>query len=163
MSSNFAKLKDATISHPSITPINAAVGDQQGKLDIWLSLDNSQAHSLVTVTGGKTEVVDVVTIDDFCQARNVQPDLVKLDVEGFELKALAGARRMLADAGLRAIVTEATFDPHNKDHTQIADLMAILKPFGFNLVSIHDQCHWQRTQQLEFFNALFVKRKGTTP
>jgi hypothetical protein len=74
------------------------------------------------------------------------------------LKAIAGAQQTLANGALKAVVTEATFNPHNTDHTQIADLMNALKPTGFHLVAIHDQCHFHRTKQLEYFNALFIRQ-----
>jgi FkbM family methyltransferase len=158
VSSNFATLCEATAAYPTIIPVHAAVGDQAGSHDIWLSAENSQAHSLVTATGRRTECVDVLTIDDFCRSRQITPDFIKLDVEGYELKALAGAKETLASQALKAIVTEATFDPDDTDHTQIADLMKALRPTGFLPVAIHDQCHWYRTKQLEYFNALFVRR-----
>jgi FkbM family methyltransferase len=74
VSSNFARLAEAAAAHPMITPVNAAIGDRPNRLDIWISDENSQAHSLVTPTGGRTERVEVITIDDFCESRNIAPD-----------------------------------------------------------------------------------------
>jgi FkbM family methyltransferase len=40
--------------------------------------------------------VPVLTLDDFCQTRGLLPDWLIIDIEGFELAALQGARRLLA-------------------------------------------------------------------
>ena len=35
-------------------------------------------------------IVDVITMDKFCEERNVFPDFIKMDIEGSELSALKG-------------------------------------------------------------------------
>jgi hypothetical protein len=43
--------------------------------------------------------VPVVTLDGFCEARGLEPDWLFMDIEGFELAALAGARGLLSKGG----------------------------------------------------------------
>lgn len=50
------------------------------------------------------EQVRVITLDDFCRERGLWPDVLKMDVEGAELDALAGAPAVLAR--LRAAAVE---------------------------------------------------------
>jgi len=40
--------------------------------------------------------VPVTTVDDFCSARGIAPTLLKIDIEGFELHALRGAKKTLS-------------------------------------------------------------------
>jgi hypothetical protein len=70
---------------------------------------------------------------------------------------IAGARATLRKSP-KALLIEATVNPANERHTQLSDLMADLAPYDFRLVAIHDQSLWETTEQLEFFNALFIKR-----
>jgi FkbM family methyltransferase len=45
--------------------------------------------------------VPAISIDEFCAREGIQPDVIKIDVEGAELEALRGARRTIARAGGR--------------------------------------------------------------
>ncbi|MGH9412052.1 MAG: FkbM family methyltransferase [Vicinamibacterales bacterium] len=45
---------------------------------------------------GETIDVPTTTIDSFCARQGIQPRVIKIDVEGAELDALVGARRVLA-------------------------------------------------------------------
>jgi hypothetical protein len=72
---------------------------------------------------------------------------------------IAGARATLRKSPKALLLLiEATVNPANERHTQLSDLMADLAPYDFRLVAIHDQSLWETTEQLEFFNALFIKR-----
>ena len=48
--------------------------------------------------------VQTVTLDEFTKTRKLQPDLVKIDVEGAELLVLRGCRRIFAECRPRFIV-----------------------------------------------------------
>jgi FkbM family methyltransferase len=153
---NFRELQKATAHTSNVVVVNAAVGDQPGRLAIRLHSATSQGHSVVPVADDQTESVEAITIDGFCAERGFAPDFVKIDVEGYERQVIAGASRTLKKF-TRALLVEATVNPANKRHTQISDLIADLTPFGFRLVAMHDQSLWEDTGQLEFFNALFIK------
>jgi FkbM family methyltransferase len=50
------------------------------------------------------ENVNIIKLDDFCTDHNIQKiDFLKLDIEGFELLALKGAAKMIADKNIKFI------------------------------------------------------------
>ena len=45
--------------------------------------------------GGVTQLIKVTTIDDLCSSTDLHLDLVKIDIEGYEVQALKGAEKVL--------------------------------------------------------------------
>ncbi len=43
--------------------------------------------------------VEVVTVDQYCSEHGISPDILLMDIEGFEIAALAGAARTIAGRG----------------------------------------------------------------
>lgn len=62
-----------------------------------------KSHAVTAARAGTSMKVPTVTFDDLCD-RYFVPDLVKVDVEGAELKVLAGANRALREGKTRFLV-----------------------------------------------------------
>ncbi|GEM_PF-4147276 len=43
----------------------------------------------------KSKTNNVITIDDYAERKNIRIDFIKMDIEGFELRALQGARQVI--------------------------------------------------------------------
>jgi FkbM family methyltransferase len=79
--------------------------------------------------------VDVVTLDAYAKTLGLEwIDLIKLDLQGFELPALKGAAKLLPNVGM--ILGEVLFVPMYKGQTNFGELDAYLTAAGFRLYNL---------------------------
>jgi len=83
--------------------VEKAVGERPGSLEFhafdgqYLA-DSSFVQPPKIDNPGRVMAVEVITLDDYFADRPVQPGVIKLDIQGYEAQALAGAARLLAQA-----------------------------------------------------------------
>jgi FkbM family methyltransferase len=84
--------------------VRAVVSDADGVVPFYvhglsmaasLSRDNVEALNPERVEAARRVDVPAITLDRFCSERNVRPALLKIDVEGAELRVLEGAHDLL--------------------------------------------------------------------
>ncbi len=85
-----------------ITVVEAAAGSSSGRGTLNISPDSSMgfvSDSTHKVFENETKVeIEITTLDRFALSTGFFPDLLKIDVEGFEVEVLKGAGRCLASA-----------------------------------------------------------------
>jgi FkbM family methyltransferase len=157
---NFERLKTNAGLNPrlNVKLVNAAIGPRLGNMDFSVPLDgristvssaNRDFADQFGARGFRTISVPVRTLDDVLEGRKLQrSDLVKIDVETFELGVLEGAERtleqgptILIEIWSRQALTQ--FFPHlqmtvSEDHQAVVERLlvsygyrpALLKPTG---------------------------------
>jgi FkbM family methyltransferase len=82
-----------------VRPVPYALADQPGTRTLYLyAQKNRGRHSMLPINDGARIEIEAVTLDDFWQQQNLadrRPGFIKMDVEGYELFALRGARTVL--------------------------------------------------------------------
>ncbi len=144
------ELRRHTQGYPNIRLVNACLGEKTGTAILHLN-NSSQTNSLLAVaeessrwvapevTMEKTTAeVPVYALDDFVPEQINRPvDLLKLDVQGYELMVLRGASRLLSQAAFPLVYLEICYVPQYRDQTSLPDLYSLLYGYGYRLVSTY--------------------------
>ena len=93
---------------------NRGIGKEKGEAVLYFDSEGSGLASLTQrrldhlgIDFNKSEKIEITTIDDYCLENAINHiHLLKIDIEGHELDALAGARRMLAAKAIDIITFE---------------------------------------------------------
>jgi FkbM family methyltransferase len=100
--------------------------------------------------------VVVTTIEEIVVRENVSHiHILKLDIQGSELKALKGAASLLANQKIDIIYTEAYFIQQYKEQPLFYDIADFLKVHGYVLQDIYNPIYGQN--KLAWCDAVFVR------
>ena len=88
----------------TVTAVEKALSDSEGTLPLYLYSDkNLGRHSMLPIYDGPTVQVGTTSLDRFLAEEKIAPERVaflKIDVEGYELQVLAGAKTVLGKVPL---------------------------------------------------------------
>lgn len=95
--------------YQNITPVQKAISNRNGTAELFIRKHGHGAHSLGVRFHDGTVVVATETLDSFFEAYQGKIDLIKIDVEGWEMAVLQGMKRIVSENKSLAIITE--FNP----------------------------------------------------
>jgi len=116
----------------AVETLNTALGDQEGQLSFFSNSTSASASHLVTAaTLGQREAtsrVPVTTVDAFVKHSRVERlDLIKIDVEGFEIDVLRGASESIQRFKPAALVEFNAFTMVGFRDVNPRDLLRLLR------------------------------------
>lgn len=123
--------------YSNVVAVNQAVSDRAGRVDLFLSNVGSDGASglnrLYSAQERERSVsVESTTLDDFLAAqRGPQVDLLKMDIDGWELHALDGMARLLRRPSPPNLIIEFYPDGLQSCGTDPLDLPRRLAELGF--------------------------------
>ncbi len=142
---------------------NVAAFDRRG----WLPLYGSEGPSPIGMRSlyqeaaprtAATEEVEAMPLDDLLP--ELQPAVIKVDVEGADLRALTGMRRMIERAYPRLIVVEAEDEPLRRFQDSVHALKSYMQGLGYYSISVDEPYH---PKSLAFVHRGLVHARSAWP
>ncbi len=106
-----------------VFPVKKGLGHEEAQLEIHYNNETSAGATLNASDASMSDTVDVTTIDRFSEKHGLEIGFIKLDIEGFEKKALEGAKESITRD--KPIIVAALY--HNPvDFFEIKDYLSSL-------------------------------------
>jgi len=130
---NFAWLTMNLRGKTNVNLIQKAVSNNVGTIKLFLSPSDSSTHRIYDVDGKRKSIeVEVTTLDEFFKDKPYKIDLIKMDIEGAEMKALEG---------MTNIISKTEFYPKALQESGCSPVEFLNKliEYGFKLYLIDDE------------------------
>lgn len=162
----FRKLKENMLTDKNFDSFNFAIGNENTKIKINKSeytpsssiLEMSENHKKLFphTTKHEDEEIETKKLDDVVKNLNLEKEiLIKIDVQGFEMKVIAGGEKTFKTA--RAIIIENSFIELYKSQPTFDDIYNRLKNYGFRYNGSLQEKIDTKTGQIISEDSLFVK------
>ena len=136
--SNYKRLQENTEHFANVSLEQAAVGDRSGTIRLFVSEELNVDHRTFDSGDGRKGIdVPVVSLDEYFTAGH-RVDLIKIDVQGYELSVLQGAKRVLAENHDIKVLME--FWPYGLAKAAVAPstVIELINSLGFEIRTTND-------------------------
>jgi len=122
--------------NPTLSPrikVNPfGLSDQNEQIEIFYHKGNLGTSSIYNTSAGLSETVNLTTLDQYCTQNNIQQvDMIKVDIEGAELKFLKGAQNIINNSPKLLLAVEIIEENCRKAGYSAKELYEYIISFGF--------------------------------
>lgn len=141
---SFKRLRDniQTLKLAKLRLYNQALGSQKSRLKFSSekSMTRVMPDSASAENHPNTFVADCTRLDDVsANFTDGRIDLLKIDVEGFEMEVIEGAKELLNDQRVDVVYIEVGFNKSGTQQTYFASLDSRLQDLGYRVFRIYEQ------------------------
>ncbi len=166
---SYSLLSNNVASQHNIKPINCALGENSGEAILYQnispmtnSLSQSTDDALKYFKGYNDPVgqekVDVIALADFMNKEGIQYlDLLKLDLQGYELKALLGLRDLIGQ--VKSVYIEVEFIRLYETAPLFSEIDCFLRERGFIFFQFYGLVRSPDNGRLLYGDALFLNTR----
>jgi len=160
----FSRINANLPNNITYTIVEKALGAQKGSLElnIWEGVDNELTGSSLCehVRGDASKKIncEIIQLDSIIEIYQQVPNLIKLDLQGYEIHALQGAKEILKKSEI-IIIEFGCLDAY-KDRTSINDLINVMYENSYCLYDIIDLHYRPYDNALTGGDFIFVKKSS---
>lgn len=159
----FPKLEKKVSRYERIMPMQMALGDRQTTLPLHImgsDLNSSLLHYAREDGQDRmvqTVEVPVTTLDLFCKEKRIAPiNLLKTDVQGFDLQVMKGAQGLFERDQIHAVFCEINIHKMYEHQGSFEETYAFLFANGFRLCGLYDLIR-EKGFHIHWCDALFIR------
>lgn len=133
----------------NVIPKNLALSDSDGILPISFDPSSDTTSSFAKIDGTSSIEVRVAAGDSLVESGECSPPaMLKIDIEGHELRALAGMKKLLSRPECRAVLCEVHFSilAAGGEFRASAKARGILEKAGFDRITFISRSHLMATK-----------------
>lgn len=167
---SFFELKKNSSNYPTATLEQIGLSDNSGRHEFH-SNANSATNSLLQLENRAADIwanrslvpitkvaCNFLTLDKYLEEKNIkQIDLLKIDVQGAELKVLKGAKSAFETNRIRNVYMEILIGDTYYCQEKFSDTLNVLDSLGFRLHGLFNLFHGA-DRRLLVLDALFTKK-----
>jgi FkbM family methyltransferase len=162
----FNQLSDRMSGVKNFTGFNIGLGDVSGRLEFEANsfspsssfLKMTSLHeTLYPFTADKVLMnVPIERLDDVLDVKTLQtPMLVKLDVQGYELKVIEGGSQLIRNA--KMVIIEVGFAVFYEGQPLFDDIYRVFTSLGFRYAGSIEQVHHPENKSILYADVVFIK------
>lgn len=128
---------DHELHHSAVSDISGTVGLELRSVIQGLPISHSMMTERASAGDGKViRQVPMIALDDFLQDREYpEPFLLKIDIDGYELKVLRGAKNTLPRCSI--VIVECP-------KSQLVERISAVQEAGFILFDLTEPCYYDK-------------------
>lgn len=160
-------LKKNVISLSNVRVFPYALGEKRGLIDFHMNqyspssslLRLAQSHRTAFPDAKEQEIVQVemITLDEIASDLELRPPvLMKIDVQGYEMNTLAGAKETLKKVDF--VIVETSFEPMYEGEKIFRDILYLMEKQGFHFARPLDFSSDETISKVLQMDALFIRR-----
>lgn len=149
---------------------NSGISDSNGNLEFYKNNNSGTSSFLQPNDFHRSHMarnyqkidVPIVSIPDYCAKNNIDEiSILKLDIEGFELKALQGCSDLLKNNKIEFVFTEVNLIPTYDGQPLLEDIILYMRKFNYYPYNFYGINESDKRQAI-ITNILFISNKVAT-